>query len=535
MRRKKWSEENVIEEIIRLYNSGEHLSSNDLRKNYTGLLAVAIRYFGGWGRAIEAAGLDYTDIRKKSGYKIPGRKSKGYWNKERIVGEIKDLQRKDEDLSDQSISIRRNDLRRAGIRHFGSWRKALESADVDYSKITKKKYKYWDKNSVKESIKKIYDVERGISYKDLRKNHRDLYSAAVTLFGDYKTAVESAGYEYHKVAIRKHKYWTKDRVLSEIKSLKKKGVDLSSSHMMVDHNDVYNAGKKLFGSWKLAIQNAGIDYYGEVAKTKFGFWTKELMISFISELESQGIDLSSSYIQKHYRDLFGYSFVLFGGWRQALEVAGFDYSKIARQRPFGYWTTETVISNIKELVTKNVDLSVSSIQTIFPSLHERGCRLFGSWEKAIIAAGFNYDKIRKDSRLENYKGLVFEKIVEEIFESIGRNVQYQKRFLINDELLIPDFSDTDTGAWIDVKLRSWSGGTTETIQKYLKYAENLEICFLIGDTPKYNVDNLTFKSVKEYVPILKVLGRKDIIRDLTLLEKGIIPSKYQKELEDYSA
>ncbi|MEK6623326.1 MAG: hypothetical protein AABY86_00060 [Bdellovibrionota bacterium] len=98
-----------------------------------------------------------------------------------------------------------------------------------------------------------------VSAKHAQRFHADLYSAAIRHFSTWRKAVEAAGFEYQKIAKRKLRgHWCRERVIAEITQLSKK----NSSYARLHRRDLYSAAIRLFGSWKNAIETAGFNYEG---------------------------------------------------------------------------------------------------------------------------------------------------------------------------------------------------------------------------------------------------------------------------------
>jgi len=99
------------------------------------LTSAAIRYFGSWRAAVEAAGIDYSQVaalgRQKRAQKITK------WTQERILEEIRRLYEAGEDLSSAVVRRKYLPLYATARRkeHFGSWAKAVTAAGVDYSRV----------------------------------------------------------------------------------------------------------------------------------------------------------------------------------------------------------------------------------------------------------------------------------------------------------------------------------------------------------------------------------------------------------------
>ncbi|MBI2605005.1 MAG: hypothetical protein HYW49_02875 [Deltaproteobacteria bacterium] len=120
-RRKKWTRKTVIEEL----RAAENLSAKHQQGINPKLYGAAVRHFGSWRAAVEAAGFKYQ--------KVVGRRLPGYWNRERCIKAIDRLSER------HSSHVRRQKpaLYSAALRIFGSWQAAIEAAGYDYQSIRK--------------------------------------------------------------------------------------------------------------------------------------------------------------------------------------------------------------------------------------------------------------------------------------------------------------------------------------------------------------------------------------------------------------
>ena len=117
----------------------------------------------------------------------------------------------------------------------------------------KKPGRRWTFERIRSEILKLQEV----SAKHVQRFHADLYSAAIRHFSSWRKAVESAGFEYNLVSKRKHKgHWSRERILVEITQISKK----NSNYVKLNRHDLYSAAIRLFGSWKKAVESAGFNY-----------------------------------------------------------------------------------------------------------------------------------------------------------------------------------------------------------------------------------------------------------------------------------
>src|SRR4051812_14868541 len=82
----------------------------------------------------------------------------------------------------------------------------------------------WDKVDILQALKKLHKEGRDLSYTQLAKKMQPLVSAAAYHFGSYRAAVERAGIAYAEVVRRPR--WTKPQIIKLIKQAKRAGADL---------------------------------------------------------------------------------------------------------------------------------------------------------------------------------------------------------------------------------------------------------------------------------------------------------------------
>lgn len=199
--------------------------------------------------------------------RVLNRVPNGYWTRERIVEEIKKLHTNKEDISARFCSLNRRKLFKGALSCFGSWQKAIESANIDYTKIIKQRQ--WTKDGILNEIRLLEKQGIDLSYKNLKQIRNDLIIASENNFKSWANAVNLAGFDYYKtIAINKNKYWTKDKTISDIKQIYSQGLDLNSQTMQKsEKRDLFDAAKEKFGSWETAIVKAGFDYL-KISKLK---------------------------------------------------------------------------------------------------------------------------------------------------------------------------------------------------------------------------------------------------------------------------
>lgn len=221
----KWSNERILS-IIRESYHGQ--SFKDIDPN---LVAAANKYFGGFYKAVEAAG-----------FSLPH----GKWSKRSIIERIQEYYINGHRLDINGFGDKR--FAENAKRYFGTWREAVKEAGLGSRLPAPIKNRTWSADEVLKAIRSISESEGDLSnaWKDT-----GLYSVAKKYFGSWREAVLAAGC---KPARRR---WTKQLVITEIQERHRRGLALTSKTFTQDP-PLAGAATRLFGNWKAALVAAGI-------------------------------------------------------------------------------------------------------------------------------------------------------------------------------------------------------------------------------------------------------------------------------------
>jgi hypothetical protein len=124
-------------------------------------------------------------------------------------------------------------------------------------------------------------------------------------------------------------------------------------------------------------------------------WTKDTILKGLRRQYRAKADLSYNSMAKQMQSLVSAAAYHFGSYRNAVIKAGIDYDAVVR-RP--RWTKAMIIQLIKQARRKHEDLNWSSAsrrrdelgRAAFAALQPR---LFGSWARALAAAGLDADDV----------------------------------------------------------------------------------------------------------------------------------------------
>ena len=173
---------------------------------------------------------------------------------------------------------------------------------------------------------------------------------------------------------------------------------LNSYYYATTYPDVYAAAEREFGSWREAIEAAGLDYN---TIRKYKSWTRQLVIEEIKAANDKGEPINSQAAQQNMKPLYMAAIKRFRSWGQAVKLAGIDYSSIRLRRSMS--KTE-IKREILDLFRKRVDLSYTNMRADYQYLLAAGMKKLGngSWAHARRECGIlaNY-RLRPEKRGES--------------------------------------------------------------------------------------------------------------------------------------
>src|SRR3954471_24593771 len=173
--------------------------------------------------------------------------------------------------------------------------------------------------------------------------------------------------------------WTKDEIARSLKKLHKSGEDLSYNALARKRQPLVSAAAYHFGSYRKAVERAGIDYATVVRRPR---WTKAAIINLIKLAKRRGDDLHWSAVTKRRDELGRAAFAalqprLFGAWDRALHGAGVDADEVNRYRK---WDQERVNNESRTRSREHEPLNSGAIQREDPGLHAAAVRHFATYD-----------------------------------------------------------------------------------------------------------------------------------------------------------
>ena len=178
-----WTRETIAAAIRAEARQGHELNYSSVQKRVPSLLRAAERVFGAWSTAIEAAGFDYSTIRR---YRV--------WTRDQLLSRIRMWHEKGEDLSWRQVATRVDPPLAAAALHanrFESWAEALHAAGINAEEVAR--YRRWTLPMIKDELDSLAEIGVSLDQETLAKIAPDLRAAVYRIDG---------GIEAQKAAMR---------------------------------------------------------------------------------------------------------------------------------------------------------------------------------------------------------------------------------------------------------------------------------------------------------------------------------------------
>jgi hypothetical protein len=194
--------------------------------------------------------------------------------------------------------------------------------------------------------------------------------------------------------------WKKPSILRELRRLHRDGFNLCYSHLARQQQSLLSAAAYHFGSYRIAIERAGIDYADVIRRPR---WTKQNIIRLIKQARRDGAKLHWSAVIKRKDELAKAAFAaiqqrLFGRWDRALHAAGLDADDVVIYRT---WDKHSVLFDLKLRAQGGDAMNSGALQQDDPGLHAAAIRYFGTYPAALRAAKFDPKRIRRRRRWDS--------------------------------------------------------------------------------------------------------------------------------------
>ncbi len=174
--------------------------------------------------------------------------------------------------------------------------------------------------------------------------------------------------------------WTRENIIRHLLEREAQGLPLTVGGKGVGLS-MYGSARRIFGSWRNAIQAAGITPQQVLTWER---WSPARILVMIRHLARRKRPLTTQQTERRYHNLVTAARRHFGSWTKAVLAAGVEPTKLQRVVS---WTPERVIEAILTRALRNETLVARLVEP--RSLVAAGQRFFGGWSAAVTAAGLD--------------------------------------------------------------------------------------------------------------------------------------------------
>lgn len=247
------------------------------------------------------------------------------WNKARIIQELRKLWRGKVDISYNALARRHQALVSAAAYHFGSYRRAVEKADIPYADVLRRPR--WTKQRIIQQIKKGKRAGHDLHWSAVTKRRDELGKAAFAslqprLFGRWDRALHAAGLDADEISM--YRSWDPQTVIYELKARAREGEPLNSGALQQDDPGLHAAAVRHFGGYDQALRAAHLN---PERYRRRRTWTKEDVLAAIRKEKRQGKHLADSLVRRSNPALHGAAVRLFGSFPKARTAAGVAWQR----------------------------------------------------------------------------------------------------------------------------------------------------------------------------------------------------------------
>lgn len=393
--RKKWTQEKVIEEIHSLVAHGNPVHERHVLLNYNPLRCAARKCFGSWRKALLAAGVDPDEVASEAWGQAVA--SKKIWTRERILAILKER-------VEMGVSVHYSALKRDGFesllvsvpREFGTFENCIHELGLDYDQIRgDREFTDWasDPNMILDKIRE-YDADGyELNASSIQEHDKSLLWAARNYYGSWYDAVAAAGFDAEAVRQDRDRQADKGNIFENIsyeifailRPNWKRGCFFDCDTHKA-YPDLVDLKTSTWIDFKLRAygesSQKAVNLYAPFAPSLqiiylFGRREDFENVSFVSIY-----DFEKESSSKRLKKLFS----------QLREIESYKPPPLHLEKWCTRWSKELIIEEIQKLPLGN-----RRERIVLQNNNDLRCaarRLFGSWSKALRAAGTEPDSIR---------------------------------------------------------------------------------------------------------------------------------------------
>lgn len=233
-------------------------------------------------------------------------------------------------------------------------------------------YYAYGKRDWTDAIKKVYKRDGNVFAKYLQGKYPHLYNQGTWIFGDWDKALRAAGFDPESMRIRR--FWDRDKIIKEIRGMRDQNLALNANYVMKNHAKLFSGAIRQYGSWRKALLAAGI----AKKQVKGKLYSSRLVLlralrDALEKHSKEDIPEALRLQAVHY----------FGSVKNAIIALRSD------QRLLRGWSERKIIKVLSQMHRSKERLAYMRARRDLPALVSAAEAYFGSWGKALYAAGID--------------------------------------------------------------------------------------------------------------------------------------------------
>lgn len=191
--------------------------------------------------------------------------------------------------------------------------------------------KTWTQSLVLEDVRRLVELGEPPRHSEIVAAHPRLLYAAERYFGSWTAALTAAGADVAEIQLaskasraEKVTKWSKETIIEQIKSLALRSENMTAAAVRMKYPSLYHAAvsERYFGSWKAAVQEAGVKLSQTRSQPGTGTaWRSQLLLDRIRELRVQYGEVDEELAKVVCPDIVQAVQALYGDWPSAVRQA----------------------------------------------------------------------------------------------------------------------------------------------------------------------------------------------------------------------
>jgi len=225
------------------------------------------------------------------------------WDKDRIIETLRRLHKRGQDLSYNRMAAKMQSLVSAAAYHFGSYRKAVAKAGLDYAQVVRRPR--WSKPIIIQLIKQARRKGQDLHWSAVTRRRDELGKAAFAslqprLFGSWERALAESGLDAQRIA--RYRRWDRDSIVDVLRTTHRKRQPLNSGAIQKRDPGMHAAAVRHFGSYDGALRAAGLDPLKLRQRRR---WSKQEVLAELKAFRKKHGDINDADLRRHAPALYG--------------------------------------------------------------------------------------------------------------------------------------------------------------------------------------------------------------------------------------